>query len=202
MRPDRSNERGGPPGHQQRLSAGFSIKTKRLILDPATLDDFQDIHALWNDPATLVFLGDPSTEEEAWSRLLKYIGHWSAFGFGFWMLREATTGRYVGEAGLAYHKRNLGSDPEAGWALAGAGQGKGYAREALAAIFSWADVHLSAARTICLVDPANLASVRLAESIGFQKASETDLRGKRVILFERFANGSCESLDGTVSRES
>jgi RimJ/RimL family protein N-acetyltransferase len=158
------------------------------MLTPADLGDFQDIHDLWNDPVTLAYLGKPSTMEEAWVRLLKYVGHWSLFGFGFWMLREAGTGRFVGEAGLAYHKRGLGADPEAGWALAGPMQGKGFAREALLAIVAWADVHLKADRTICLIDPANLASVRLAHSIGFQSAGEADLDGRSVILLERFAN--------------
>jgi RimJ/RimL family protein N-acetyltransferase len=47
---------------------------------------------------------------------------------------------------------------------------------------------LKADRTICLIDPANLASVRLAHSIGFQSAGEADLDGRSVILLERFAN--------------
>src|SRR3954447_10623861 len=113
------------------MTDGVRLTTERLVLTPADLNDFGDIHDLWNDPATLTFLGQPSTMEEAWVRLLKYIGHWSLFGFGFWMLREAATGQFVGEAGLAFHKRSLGPDPEAGWALTGPAQGKGYAREAL-----------------------------------------------------------------------
>lgn len=164
------------------------LSTERLVLTPPSEDDFKDIHDLWNDPVTLAFLGRPSTMEEAWVRVLKYVGHWSLFGFGFWMLREAATGRFVGEAGLAYHKRDNGlcSDPEAGWALKGSFHGKGYGREALVAILAWADLHLATRRLICLVDPANVASVRLAESTGFRRVGETGLGDHQVGLFERF----------------
>jgi RimJ/RimL family protein N-acetyltransferase len=181
-------------GLARREGAAATIETKRLVLRPPIETDFADILALWTDPATMIYLGRPSSPDEAWVRLLKYVGHWSLFGFGYWMLREAETGRFVGEAGLAFQKRDKidGRDPEAGWALVGSAQGKGYAREALAAILAWSDAHLASPRTICLIDPANRASIRLAEHEGFRAAGETELGESRVILFERLRPRSTE----------
>ncbi|MDT9598149.1 GNAT family N-acetyltransferase [Sphingosinicella rhizophila] len=174
-----------------KAGAPVTIETARLVLRPPSADDFADLLALWTDPVTLAFLGRASTPAEAWARMLKYAGHWSLFGFGYWMLREAGTGRFVGEGGLAHQKRDGidGGDPEAGWALVGSAQGKGYGQEALAAILAWGDTCLPSPRTLCLIDRANHASIRLAERNGYRASGEATLNEAPVVLFERMRVG-------------
>ena len=154
-------------------SEAAAIVTKRLVLRPPTVGDFDDLAALWTDPSLLRYIGRASTQEEVWVRLLKYSGHWALFGFGYWMLREADSGRFIGEAGVAWQRRTgmtaHGGLPEAGWMLTSPAQGKGLAREALAAILDWTEDRLGQRGVTCLIDPMNEASVRLAESQGFKK---------------------------------
>ena len=72
--------------------------------------------------------------ESGSTRLLRYAGHWWLLGFGYWVLQEKATGAFVGELGFAQWKRELEPAiqvPEAGWVLATAAHGKGYATEAL-----------------------------------------------------------------------
>jgi hypothetical protein len=64
-------------------------------------------------------------------------------GFGFWIVRERTTGRFVGEVGLAEFRRDLARPlpdaPEAGWVIAPWAHGQGFATEAVpAAIAAYA----------------------------------------------------------------
>ena len=78
------------------------IETPRLSLRGHTIEDFADSAAMWGDPNVTRFIGGrPFSEEEVWSRLLRYAGHWALKGFGYWVVRERSSGRFVGEvAGL------------------------------------------------------------------------------------------------------
>jgi RimJ/RimL family protein N-acetyltransferase len=76
------------------------IETHRLILREHTLEDFDALHAMWSEPAVCRhIIGRPSTREEAWSRLLRYSGHWRLLGYGYWAVEERVTGDFVGEMG-------------------------------------------------------------------------------------------------------
>ena len=163
------------------------IETARLRLRAHRLEDFEDSFAMWTDPAVTRFIGGkPSTEQQAWSRLLGYVGHWALTGFGYWAVEEKATGRFAGELGFANFKRDIAASmrdvPELGWALASPFHGQGYATEAVRAAVAWGDVRFESARTVCLIDPENLASIRVAEKCGYAVFERT-LFNERETLF-------------------
>lgn len=166
-----------------------TLTTERLMLRPHVGADFGDLAALWRDAAVVRHIGGlPFTEEEVWARLLRYLGHWTLLGYGYFAVLEAASGRFVGDVGFADGRRALepsfGEAPEAGWALAPWAQGRGYAAEALGAVLAWSDANL-AARTVCMIDPENLRSIRLAERIGYRRYADTTYRDEPTALFER-----------------
>lgn len=162
------------------------IVTERLVLRPPVEADLADMLTLWGDERVLRHIGPPGTREQVWARLLKYVGHWSLFRFGYWMVRDAANGRFLGEAGIAFQKRgDGGGDPEAGWALTFDAQGKGYASEALGAILAWGDGNFGWPRIACLIGAENMQSIRLAERHGFRRCGETTLADAPMELFER-----------------
>jgi RimJ/RimL family protein N-acetyltransferase len=168
------------------------IETERLLLRLHRIEDFDRCHAIWSDPHVVRFLGGkPFTREEAWSRLLRYIGHWTALDYGMWAVETRDTGDYVGDIGFLDAKRELdppfGDTPEVGWVLDTQAHGKGYATEAVRAALDWGDRHFSGRRTVCLIDTANLPSIRVAEKCGFQEFHRTTYKGQPVILFDRLA---------------
>lgn len=173
--------------------AGWSIPvltTERLVLRGYTADDFQHIASLWGDPAVTRFIsGQPSTPSESWFRLLSSAGHWALLGFGYWLAEERATGRFVGQVGMADFKRDIepGFDgaPEVGWVLAPSAHGKGYATEAVKTALTWADSTLAARRYVCIVDPQNQASLRVAHKCGFTPFAQTTFKGSQVTLMER-----------------
>lgn len=177
---------------------GFGIpelETERLVLRGHTVSDFQDSLAMWSDPEVTRFIGGrPSTEEEVWQRLLRYGGMWPLLGFGYWVVRERESGRFVGEVGLADFHRELvpsfGDTPEAGWALATWASGRGFATEALRCVLAWADAQTAPAvlarrRTVCMITPGNAASVRVAEKCGYVRMADAEFKGKPTTVFER-----------------
>ena len=74
-----------------------------------------------------------------------------------------------------------------GWVLAPHTHGQGYAAEAAQAALAWGDAHLPVARTVCLIDVANLPSLRLAAKCGYQEIDRVSYKGVPVVLLERFA---------------
>ena len=85
------------------------LSTARLRLRGHRREDFEDCAAMWADERVTRFIGGkPSTREQCWARLLRYIGHWALMGFGYWVVEEKASGRHVGEAGLADFRRGLG----------------------------------------------------------------------------------------------
>ncbi len=143
---------------------------------------------MWGDPGVARYIGGkPFSREDVWARMLRYVGHWSWMGFGHWAIEERTTGRYAGDVGFADFKRDLDLPveglPEIGWALAPRIHGHGYATEAVRAALVWGEGHFGPARTICLIHPENLASIRVAEKCGYREFQRTIYKGQPTIVF-------------------
>jgi hypothetical protein len=98
-----------------------TLTTDRLILRAHTAADFPGCYTLWSDPDVTRFIGGrPSTPEEVWSRILRYIGHWQVFDYGYFVITDRPTGTIIGEVGLADFHRDCTPPidaPEAGWVL-------------------------------------------------------------------------------------
>ena len=166
------------------------LTTDRLTLRGHRLDDFADCVKLWSDPVvTRHIAARPFTEEEIWTRLLRYIGHWSLMGFGYWIVRETATDSFVGEVGFAEHRRELTPSivgvPEIGWVLTPAAHGKGFATEAVRAVLDWGDARFGRIRTVCLINPDNGPSLRVAEKAGYREHARTTYKDTPTILLER-----------------
>lgn len=165
------------------------FETERLTLAPHTLEDFDDSFGMWSDPAvTRYTTGRPPTEEEVWARLQRYAGSWALMGYGYWVVRERSTGAFVGEVGFGDFRRAIvppfQGAPEIGWALVSHAWGRGLATEAVVAALSWADQALGV-RTVCLISQGNVASRRVAEKCGYRAYAEATYKETPVLLFER-----------------
>jgi RimJ/RimL family protein N-acetyltransferase len=85
-----------------------TIETERLRMRAYRLDDFKDCAAMWADPVVVRCVGEkPFSKEEVWSKMLRYVGHWSLMGFGYWAIEEKASGDHVGEIGFADFKRDI-----------------------------------------------------------------------------------------------
>jgi RimJ/RimL family protein N-acetyltransferase len=164
------------------------LHTERLTLRGHTLADLDAVAATWADPVVTRLLGGPLTREDAWARLLRYSGHWTLLGHGFWLLEETATGRYVGDAGFGSLKRELHPRfeyPEQGWVLAQWAHGRGFATEAGHAMIAWARSHFGAIPLECLISPENTASLRVAEKLGYREYARATYKGHLSVLLRR-----------------
>jgi RimJ/RimL family protein N-acetyltransferase len=166
------------------------LETERLRLRGHRIEDFTPSATMWADSKVTQYIGGrPLTEEEAWTRFLRYAGHWSVMNFGYWVVEEKAGGNFLGEVGFADYKRDIAPSlkgvPEIGWVLAAHAHGKGFATEAVRAAVAWGDQHFPSVRMACIIAPENLLSVRIAEKCGYREFERGMYHGKPVLMFDR-----------------
>ena len=185
--------------HPERsLPAVPVLHTPRLLLRGHRIDDLDDCAAMWSEPEVVRYIGGKAfTREDVWQRMLRYIGHWVLLGFGYWVITERVTGRFVGEAGAGEAGRIIeppwGSVMEIGWALAPWAHGKGLATEAVGAVLEWVDAErakgaagvAAGRRVVCMIEPGHAISRRVAEKHGFREYAKGRYHGEVMELFER-----------------
>ncbi len=165
------------------------LETPRLRLRPHRLDDFPALAAIWADPIVVRhFGGKPFSQEDVWTRLLRYTGHWALLNYGYWAVEEKSTNLFIGDIGFADYHRDIHPPldcPEIGWVLASQSHGKGYATEAVRAALAWADTTRGWPQTCCIIHPDNTPSIRVAEKCGYRKTLRTEYKSQPSILFTR-----------------
>jgi RimJ/RimL family protein N-acetyltransferase len=145
---------------------------------------------MWSHPLVTKYIGGrPFTREEVWARLLRYAGHWLWLDFGFWVIEDARTSRFIGEIGMAEFKRDIvpamSEGPEVGWVLVPEAHGQGFATEALQAVIHWHESRHADQQLSCVIHPDNTASIRLAGKCGFREARRALYKGSMTAVLVR-----------------
>lgn len=166
------------------------IETGNLCLRRPEIGDLDAIHAMRSDLDVVRFLGGRAlSREEAWQRLTRLVGQWTLRGYGMFAVVEKGSGTLIGEVGLFDGCRDLSPQfdnaPEAGWILASAAHGKGYAGEAAAAAHRWFEATHGERRSVCIIAPENLASFRVAHKLGYKSFGQVEYQNGPVTMLER-----------------
>lgn len=165
------------------------LETERLVLRGHRMADFPAYAAMWADPVFMRHMGPPRSEEESWGRFLRNEGMWSLVGYALWAAEEKASGAFVGNCGFMQNRRGLPIDcgdlPEVGWTFVSAAHGKGYGSEASRAAIAWADKHLDAPETWCLIAEGNEVSQKLAARMGYRQSTRVMHLDKPAIILTR-----------------
>ena len=168
--------------------------TQRLFLRLFTPADEPALTHLFADPAVIRFGDGPRPPEGVRGWLGDTLESYARRGYGPWALVEKVSGETIGYCGL-FHYADVNGRPEIeiGYRLARAWWGRGYATEAVSAARDYAFTTLGLPRLIALIDPANVASLRVAEKVGLRFEAEAMLPGytypDRVYTIERGRGG-------------
>ncbi|TAL74763.1 MAG: N-acetyltransferase [Rhodanobacter sp.] len=166
------------------------LETARLRLRAHIPEDLPAADAMWSAPDTVRHIGGRVfSREENWRRLLQYRGLWALLGYGYWAVEERAGGCYVGDVGFGDFARaiepSLSGMLEAGWVLAPAMRGKGYATEAVNAALAWAGGNQPGRRIVAVISPANQASIHVAEKTGFRRWRSTTYLDAPALVYAR-----------------
>lgn len=157
------------------------LETERLILRAPRLDDLGAITAFGTSERSR-FVGGPMNDVGSWNALMILMGHWTARGFGWWMLEEKATGQVAGRVGIGHHVD--WPEPELGWHLYDRFEGRGFAHEAAVVARDYAHRQMGLGPLISLIHPDNHASRRLAERLGAHIEQESFLlRGEPCMIY-------------------
>lgn len=176
--------------HAQTFGTAPVIETARLRLRPYRVEDLPAACAIWQDEDVVRYIaGEPRSAGRVWSVFQASYGSWAMLGYGYWAVADIETDAFIGEVGFLEALRNIepgfSGTPEAGWVFGRNAWGKGYAREALTAMFDWFDTRGPGGETACIIDPSNIASVRLAQRLGFRETAQTTYEGNPTVIMKR-----------------
>jgi len=145
-----------------------TLATARLRLIPFALDHSRFVVRLLNDPGFLRHVGDRKvrTEEQARAYLeAGPIGSFAKHGFGGLLVTRAADGEPLGMCGL--FQRDVLEHADLGYALLERHAGRGYAREAAAAVVADARDRLRLRKLLAITTPDHARSIRVLDALGF-----------------------------------
>ena len=155
------------------------METPRLFLRHLHIVDGDAMDRVFGDAEVMHY--GPGVQTQEWVRnwlrgcLEDYFQKW---GFGLWCVVEKAGREVVGYCGLSRFGE-VGGQPETeiGYRLMRAHWGKGFATEAARAVRDYGFDTLCLPRLISIIDPRNVASIRVAEKNGLRYEKEVVFQG-------------------------
>ena len=169
------------------------VCTERLRLRRFRAGDAEAFAAINADPLVVRYLGGEIDRAASDALLGRIMAHWDEHGFGLWAAELRDGGRMVGFVGLSIPGFLPAVLPavEVGWRLASDVWGLGLATEGGRAGIEWGFGSLGLDRIISIIDPDNVASLRVAEKLGMRPGRDEHHAGsgRPLRVYERSARG-------------
>jgi ribosomal-protein-alanine N-acetyltransferase len=138
-----------------------------------------DLWALYCNPNITKYIPDaPQTRAEAQEELEWHMhGHPKHPKLGLWATVHKDNGKFIGRCGLLPWNIDGQQEVEVAYTIAEEYWGQGLGSEAAQAILNYGFERLNLSRLICMIDPENTASRKVAEKIGmsFEKEARDEL---------------------------
>ena len=183
---------------------GFVLETERLVLRRLTLGDLDALAAIYADPDVRRYFPEGTLTRAETREELEWIIdiYYGRYGYGLWATILKESERFVGRCGLlpwdivsdvggALILSGASEDPpgpgatevELAYLLARPYWGLGLATEAARAIVAYGIEEFRLERLICLIDPGNEASIRVATRAGMSFDRHVIIDGERVPMY-------------------
>jgi ribosomal-protein-alanine N-acetyltransferase len=152
------------------------LETNRLILRHLVMDDLDELFALCRDPEIRQYFPEGVLNLEETKEELEWHmnGHPRYPELGLWATIHKDTGKFIGRCGLLPWEIDEKLEVEIAYLLDKSFWHQGLATEAAEGILKYGFEQLNLSRLICLIDPANIASQRVAERIGMTLERKVD----------------------------
>ncbi|MEO7718622.1 MAG: GNAT family N-acetyltransferase [Capsulimonas sp.] len=155
------------------------LETNRLTIRVFSSDDLDAFAAIEADPDVMRFFASgPRSRETAARAIAWYRTLQEQRGHSFWAVVHKANGRLIGLCGLIPQRVGGVDEIEVAYRLDQSHWGQGFATEAATAVCKWGFEHLDVPRLISIIDPGNIASIRVAEKNGMRPVDQAEYDGK------------------------
>jgi RimJ/RimL family protein N-acetyltransferase len=145
------------------------LESERLVLEPLRPEHADELAPVLDDVTLHRFIGgEPLGLEALRARFERQVRGRSPDGRDLWLnwvVRERATGRPVGTVQATVSGSETERIAELAWVIAGADQGRGFAKEAVAAMAVWLGER-GVGRLRAHIHPDHRASMAVARSVG------------------------------------
>lgn len=166
------------------------LETKRMLLREMDMSDVENLQGIFADPEAMQYYPKTKSvaETEDWIRW--NMSSYRVFRFGLWLALLKKNGTFAGQCGLVMQRVDDRPEVEIGYLFLRKYWGQGLATEAATACRDYGINRLGYTRLISLIDPANIASKRVAEKIGMAFEKETFMFNKHICVYGFHATAS------------
>ena len=162
----------------------LNLDTPRLSLTPLQESDFDLFYQMLTDPFIRKYLCDDEVygKDIIQNLLDSSLQTFSKDNYGLWLLSEKTSGKRIGFAGLRTFFEE--PQPQLIYALWKDYTGKGYAKEASERIIEYSFDQLKYSYLIASCDLPNLASQKVALSLGMKLMKKDEKDGLPTLYYK------------------
>lgn len=152
------------------------LETERLLFRRLVMDDLDALYKLYSDPEVRQYYPEGVLNYEETKEELEWFlnGHPKHPELGLWATVHKPSGKFIGRSGLLPWTIEGRHEVEIAYLLDKEFWGQGLASEGALAIRDYALKKLGLPRLVCLIDPKNIASQKVAEKIGMTLEKQVD----------------------------
>jgi [ribosomal protein S5]-alanine N-acetyltransferase len=162
---------------------GYMLETKRLTLREMNLDDIDDLLGVLSDPESMQFYPKPFDRLMTQMWIERNIQRYAQHGFGLWAIILKESGKLIGDCGLVVQEVDGIEEIEIGYHIRRDLWGQGLATEAAQACREYGFSQLGLDKLVSLINPANVASRRVAEKNGMRIIKEMAWQDKPTCIY-------------------
>lgn len=161
------------------------LETARLVLRAPEIGDFEPYRQILMS-ARAIHMDGPLDRRGAWLDFAQCVANWQLRGHGLFVIEEKATGETLGFTLICMEHGDR--EPELGWFLTEAAEGKGFAFEAAGAVRDWGIRELKLDALVSYIDRVNTRSTRLAAKLGGwpDEVASADLDEDGVVVYRHW----------------
>jgi ribosomal-protein-alanine N-acetyltransferase len=160
-----------------------SFATPRLLAERLTPEHAADVRRMDHNPQFMAMLGGPRDAAQTDAYLARNLQHWTDYGYGLWILREARQNGVVGRAVLRHLILEGRDEVEVGYGFYPECWGRGLATEIAGACLHYGREELHLRSVVAITLPAHLRSQRVMTKVGVVYERDVTHEGLPHVLF-------------------
>jgi len=159
-------------------------ETSRLILRYFTADDLDELAAILGDHQVMRYsIGGIKTRSQTQDFLNWILSNYEKYGFGLYAVTRRENQVLIGFCGLLVWFFEEVQEIEMGYRFAKEHWGQGLGTEAATAVRDYAWHKLNMKRLICIIQPENTRSIRVAKKLGMEHERNMFFQGLNVGIY-------------------